>query len=72
MVHQLGRFAASYASLPNPHFELFLPLLGWAAAVLALRRLTSGRDELPSIAAFASLPLYATNRGERPLEAPVT
>lgn len=58
VVHGVGRLTASYGPLPNRLFDLFFPLLGWMAAVVALRSLARRPDELPSLAGLAGLALF--------------
>lgn len=58
VVHGVGRFTASYGPLPNKLFDLFFPLLGWMAALVALRRLARRPDELPTLAGLAGLALF--------------
>lgn len=58
VVHNLGRYAASYDNLLNRLFEFFFPLLGWMAAAVALRRLARRPPELPDPAGYAGLVLF--------------
>ena len=59
VVRAAGGFAARVAeTLPDRAFdELFFPALGWAAAVLALRRLLRRPGDPPLAALFAAIPL---------------
>ena len=58
-VHSVGRLTASYGPLVNRLFDLFFyPALGWFAAAVGLRKLTSRPGRLPNAAGFAGLILF--------------